>query len=310
MIAQRTWLIWRALHTPPPKLGKQLQAMRYTDDTPAPRFEVQRRHIAGVGLAIGIGLLLIGWIGSVDWLAIAVSGGLIVLIGVILLLVLASGTLHGVRWAFQIATVVYHDIHAGRYELMSLSPLGVLGALWMMTHQPNRINRVVAFFETVGLALFLAMTLVGLVFIVTLVQGPPTVFLSQPILGNVLAIGLVILFFYLDYVQAVVIGHLSGMYLAAVASSLTMAQGLAMVTVIAIQVATYLMAGLVAFLGAILATFLFERTGDATLLLISLAFGGTAYAFREVAIRVLWRTILTHFAVTNVEFADFQKAVT
>lgn len=312
MIPQTTWLIWRGLHTPPTQLGQQLQTMRDTDDTPIFRyqFQLQRRHITWIGIAIVLGLLLIGWIGSVDWLAIAVSSSLIMLIGIIIFLVLASGTIQGARWAFQVATVVYLDIHDGRYELMSLSPLGVLGALWMITRQHNHLNRVVAFFQTVGLALFLAMTLVGMVFILILLQGPPMIFLSQPILGSVLAIGLVIFFFYLDYVQAVVIGHLSGIYLAGVTSSLMMAELLAMATVIAIQVATYILSGLVAFLGAILATFIFEHTSDATLLLISLAFGLTAYGFREVAIRVLWRTILTRFAVTNVEFAEFQKAVT
>ena len=312
MIPQTTWLIWRALHTPPTKLGQQLQVMRDTDDTPIFRyqFELQRRHMAWIGLAVMLGLLLVGWIGSVEWLAIAVSSSLIIVIGLIIFLVLSSGTLQGMRWAFQVATVVYLDMHAGRYELMSLSPLGVLGALWVMTRQHNQFNRVVAFFQTIGLALFLALTLVGMVFILILIQGPPMIFLSQSILGSVLAVGLVILFFYLDYVQAVVIGHLSGIYLAAMTSSLMRAEFLAMATVVAVQVATYVMAGMVAFLSAITAQFVFEHTSDATLLLISLAFGLTAYGFREVAIRVLWRTILTRFAVTNVEFTEFQKAVT
>lgn len=310
MIEQVTWLIWRALHTPPADLD-QLRDLVPRNDIPITRrFTLKPKIIALALLILTVGLICVVWMVSIDWLMVTLTSALVIALAGIIGLMLASGTINGVRWAFRVAMLVYRDIHEGRFELMSLSPLGTLGAIWAMTHQRTRINHVVAFFQTVSLALFLAMVMVGLAFIFTLLQGPPTIFLSQPILGSVLTIGYVILLFYLDYVQAVVVGHLSGIFIASIAPSLTIAQVATTLTVIAIQVATYLMAGMVAILGAIAATFLFSRTGDASLLLIALAFVSTAYVFREVAIRALWRAILMKFAVTTVEFTDFHQAIT
>lgn len=310
MLEQTTWLIWRALHSQPPDLSQHLSSV--VDDAseqPSSQLQLRRYHVVALALVILTGLMLLRWISSINWMTTLLSSGLVVALGGVVFLILASGTINGARWAFQIAQVIYHDIHDGRYELLSLSPLGVLGALWVITRQQSRMNRVVEFFQTVGFALFLATILVGLVFIYTLMQGPPTLFLSQPILGSVLTIGLVILIFYLDTVQAVVIGHLSGIYLASIASSLMIAEISAMGVLIAIQVVTYVMAGLVAFLGAILSTYLFREARDAGMLLTVIMFVGTVYMFRELAIRVLWRTILTRFAVTNVEFAEFRQRV-
>lgn len=307
MIEQKTWLIWRALHRQPTELGQRLDDMRDDEDEHPTKFKCRYLWL-GLGAVI-IGLIILRWVASVDWLTITLSNGLILIFGSIIILILASGTLNGARWAFQVATIVYRDIHEGRYDLMSLSPLGVLGALWLMTHQHNRMNRVVAFFQTVGLALFLALILIGVIFIYTLLQGPPTLFLSQPILGGVLIVAWAILVFYLDYVQAIVVGHLTAIYLASVATSLQIAEVGSVVLLLGVQIGTYMFASLVALLSAILATFLFQNTRDASLVLVAIAFVSTSYLFREVVIRVLWRTILVQFAVTNVEFAKFRQAL-
>lgn len=307
MLEQTTWLIWRALHSQQPDLSQQLSSVDDVSEQSSNRFQLKRYHVLATVGVILVGVVILRWIASVDWLTTLLSSGLVVGLGGIVFLILMSGTINGARWAFQIAQVIYHDIHGGRYELLSLSPLGVLGALWMITRQQSRINHVIEFFQTVSFALFLAMLLVGLIFIYTLMQGPPTLFLSQPILGSVLTIGLVILIFYLDYVQAVVIGHLSGIYLASISRSLITAEISAMAVLIAIQIATYAMALLVAFLGAILSTYLFREARDAEILLTVIMFVGTVYTFREIAIRLLWRTILTRFSVTNVEFAEFRQ---
>lgn len=309
MIEQTTWLIWGALHAHHTKLSQRLKSFNDASELPPTEFRFQQYHIV-IALVISIvSLIFLRLILTVDWLTILVSSGFVMTLGAIVGLILMSGTLNGSRWAFQVANVIYQDIHEGRYDLLSLSPLGVLGALWMITRRQSRMNHVVAFFQSVGFALFLAMVIVGLLFIHTLLQGPPTLFLSQPILGSVFTIGLVILIFYLDFVQAIVIGYLSGIYFASIASSLVLAQSMAMVVTISIQLATYMMASLVTFLGAIASTYVFRETSDATLLLITLAFVATAYMFREVAIRVLWRTILTRFAVTNGEFSEFRQQI-
>jgi len=309
MIEQTTWLIWGALHAQHNELSQRLDSINDAPQQIITRFQFQRRH-AQIALVIAIvALIFLRLILTVDWLTILVSSSFIVTLGAIIVLVLLSGTLNGARWAYQVAQVIYHDLHEGRYDLLSLSPLGVLGALWMITRRQSRMNYVVAFFQTVGFALFLAMLIVGIIFIHTLLQGPPTLFLSQPILGSVFTIGMIILIFFLDFVQAIVIGYLSGIYFASIASSLPLAQSSAMAITVAIQMATYIMAGLVGFLGAIASTYLFRETSNAAVIAIPLSFIGTAYIFREVAIRVLWRTILIRFSVTHIEFSEFRQQI-
>jgi|GEM_PF-2694173 len=311
MIEHTTWFIWRALHAQHTELSQRLGLINDMSNQTPKRFEYQfQPYHARIMLIVAIvGLILLRLMLTVDWLTILISSGFVVTLGAIVVLILMSGSLNGARWAYQVAHVIYHDLHEGRYDLLSLSPLGVLGALWMITRRQSRMNYVVAFFQTVGFALFLAMVVVGLLFIHTLLQGPPTLFLSQPILGSIFTIGLVILIFYLDFVQAIIIGYLCGIYFASIASSMTLAQSSAMAVTMSIQLATYIMAGLVAFLGAIASTFVFRETSDATLLLIALAFVATAYMFREVAIRFLWRTILIRFAVTHSEFSEFRQQI-
>jgi hypothetical protein len=309
MLEQTTWIIWGALHAHQSEFSQRLGEIHDASEQPVTQFQYQRRHGFAFVLVSIIVLIVLRLILTVDWLTILISNSFILILGIIPVLILMSGTLNGTRWAYQVANVIYHDLHEERYDLLSLSPLGVLGALWMITRRQSRMNYVVAFFQTVGFALFLATILVGLLFIYTLLQGPPTLFLSQPILGSVLTIGLVILIFYLDFVQAIIIGYLSGIYFASIASSIALAQSSAIFITASIQIATYIMAGLVAFLGAIISTYLFRQTNDATLLLISLVFVGTAYVFREVAIRVLWRTILIRFSVTHVELSEFHQQI-
>ena len=309
MMEQITWLIWGALHTHHTEFNEHLDSIHDEPEQPAAHFQLKRHHIYALLLISILALIFLRLILTVDWLTIFVSSGFVVSLGTIGLLILLSGSLNGARWAYQVSNVIYHDLHEGRYDLMSLSPLGVLGSLWMITRRQSRMNYVVAFFQTVGLALFLAMILIGLVFIHTILQGPPTLFLSQPILGSVFTIGLVILIFYLDFVQAIVIAYLSGIYFASIATSMILAQTSAMFVTLSIQVGTYLMAGLVAFLGAIASTYIFRENSNATSLAIALAFIGTAYLFRELAIRVLWRTILIRFSVTHSEYSEFRKQV-
>ncbi len=307
MIEQTTWLIWGALHAQYTDLAQRLDSITDESDQSQTRFRFQRHH-AQVGLVIAILVFIfLRLILTVDWLTTLVSSSFIVTLGLIGVLILMSGSLNGVRWAYQVSQVIYHDLHEGRYDLLSLSPLGVLGALWMITRRQSRMNYVVAFFQTVGLALFLAMLTIGIIFIHTFLQGPPTLFLSQPILGSVFTIALVILIFFLDFVQAIVIGFLSGIYFASIARSLTLAQSTAMSITFAIQLATYLMAGLVAFLGAIASTYLFRETSNAAVIAIPLSFVATAYIFRELVIRMLWRSILIRFSVTHIEFSEFRQ---
>ena len=303
----KTWLLWQALKTPP---NQALPMMSQASPTsPSRRFQLRRFHILAIVLFLIFGCIGLQSIGSVDGLTILLSSGLVIALGLIGFLILASGTLNGARWAFQVATIMYHDIHDGRYELLSLSPLGVLGALWTISHRQSKVNKIIAFFQTIGFALFLAMLFVGLIFIYTLLQGPPTIFLSQPILGVVLGFGLVTFAFYLDYVQAIVLGHLNGIYFASIADTVIVAEVSAIAVLLAIQIGTYVIGGMVAFLGAVLSTSLFQQTTDAIGLLISLAFIGTAYLFRELAIRLLWRMILTRFAVTHVESSEFHQQI-
>lgn len=309
MIEQTTWLIWGALHAQHTDIAQHVDSVANELDQPVVRFQFQRHH-AQIALVIAIVVLIfLRLILTVDWLTTLVSSSFVVTLGLIGVLVLMSGSLNGVRWAYQVSQVIYHDLHEGRYDLLSLSPLGVLGALWMITRRQSRMNYVVAFFQTVGLALFLAMLTIGIIFIHTLLQGPPTLFLSQPILGSVFTIALVILIFFLDFVQAIVIGYLSGIYFASIASSLPLAQTTAMSVTFAIQLATYCMAGLVAFLGSIASTYIFRETSNAAVIAIPLSFVATAYIFRELTIRVLWRTILIRFSVTHIEFSEFRQKI-
>lgn len=300
-MASMTRQLWRALQSPPHHAVETLPPSSSENTTR----RISRKLIFGI-LSVALGLFIVALIvipprDLLVGLSSSLAIGLFSIVGLILL----SGTINGAIWTFQVATVMYRDLQEGRYDLLSLSPLGVLGALWMITRQDSRASRVVEFFDYLVIVLFFTMIFTGSMFIYTLVQGPPTIFLSQPLIGSLLTVGFFVLVFYLDYVQAQVIGHLCGIFLASMMDSESNAEVASVTVLVLIQFGAYLIAGLIAFLGAIISQFIFRDGSDASLLLIAVLFVGAIYAFREVTIRILWRSILMQFAVTHSEYREF-----
>lgn len=298
-----TWILWRSLQAPPPDfIARQSQSL--PEQAP---LNLNLPRIRYVLIALGIIALILILLSTSTAEGLH---GLVTVLGIFLLsaglLILLGGTINGAYWAYHSAKVMVTELESGRYELMSLSPLGMLGALWLISKRYDQTSRLITFFDYIRIGLLIVVVFTGVLFFYALFQGPPIVFLSQPILGNLLLIGAIVLLLYLDYIQAVIIGHLSGIFFAAQSPSSSIAQLSGISVAVGAQFMSYFMAGIAIFLVSIVAEAIFAYSRDALVVAIIVTLLVFVFLAREFTIRILWQAILKQYAVSNIEHQRFQ----
>jgi hypothetical protein len=215
------------------------------------------------------------------------------------LLVLFAGTVSGWVAASRIAGAIFREQEKGRYELLLLSPPGVLGVHWAIVTRYLRDDTLLRWLRWLpsGFYIFIAFPLFGLL-IAILLTSVLWLFSDNPQPGffTLFQVGmglLIVGMLYTDYVQSVVMGILIGILLPTLAldRAENAAYTLASAGFFAFQTAFY---GVCGWCGLLLAnSMLFPALRAGRFLPvwgITFVLWIVMVALREVVVRWLWRT--------------------
>lgn len=281
-----SWRLWRAIfHN---SLYEFPVLVRSPEGQPETTILAWYRSKAGVGA-----LLLI------SALALLLVPALLPLLLILLfmLLVVLAGTLSGWTAATRIAKTIFREQEKARYDLLLLTPPGVLGVHWAIVTRNLRDDRLLRWLRWLpsGFFIFIAFLLFGL--LIGIVTTSFLWLLNDALLGfsalfQVSAGLLVITILYTDYLQSVVLGVLVGILLPTYARTQAenSAYALASACFFTVQATYYLVFGLSGLwltAQVILPALVQGRQVIAVIVLaICLA---VMFASREIAVRWLWR---------------------
>jgi hypothetical protein len=214
------------------------------------------------------------------------------------LLILFAGTISGWAAALRISRAIFREQEKGRYELLLLTPPGVLGVHWAIVTRYLRDDKLLkwlrwlpsGFYIFAGfplLGLLLAMIATSILWIFTEDRSYGLFALFQAAWGLLLLVVL-----YSDYIQSVVTGILVGILLPTFArnQSENSAYSVASAFFFSVQFSFYLVYGLVAL--SLFNIFLSAMERGEYLIVWGMTFVlfVVMVSVREVVIRLLWRT--------------------
>lgn len=212
-------------------------------------------------------------------------------------LVLFGGTLSGWAAATRIAKTIFREQEKARYDLLLLTPPGVLGVHWAIVTRNLRDDRLLRWLRWLpsGFFIFVGFLLFGL--LIGIITTSFLWLLNDSVLGfsalfQVSAGLLVLGILYADYLQSVVMGVLIGILLPTYAKTQAenSAYALASACFFSVQALYYLIFGFVGLwltVQVIVPALVQGRQFIAVIVLaISLA---VMFASREIVVRWLWR---------------------
>lgn len=212
-------------------------------------------------------------------------------------LVLFGGTLSGWTAATRIAKTIFREQEKARYDLLLLTPPGVLGVHWAIVTRNLRDDRLLRWLRWLpsGFFIFVGFLLFGL--LIGIITTSFLWLLNDSVLGfsalfQVSAGLLVLGILYADYLQSVVMGVLIGILLPTYAKTQAenSAYALASACFFSVQALYYLIFGFVGLwltVQVIVPALVQGRQFIAVIVLaISLA---VMFASREIVVRWLWR---------------------
>lgn len=223
------------------------------------------------------------------------TGGMV--LAAIVMLVLFNGTFYGLVWSFQIAAQLANERESGEWELLCLLPSGALGAAWAtatgcMSRDnafKHRYRRHVIVLR--GLLLIVVVVTLGTLLDRRTVYAPDMLMLYATFFA-VLAAS------YLDYVQAVVLGSLTGIYAGIATNSRFDAQVWAVISFLALQVGIYALALVVGFVALPALLPAANPAMEAARLALQLLLFA---AMREILIAFLWRFVAQRLNTDNTQ---------
>lgn len=284
-----TWMLWNALRSPQWK---------------HPIFQqIQQQKVAAKSLAwywrLLLALLFLFVLASLALFPLpALLSILGLAVGIPSFVLVFNGTVLGLYWVGAIAEAIARENRQGRFELLSLTPDGSFGISWRLAvasiHRHDWLNTVYRLLRGVilGVLFILAFLVLMLIMGAVFAELSPQREGQIRILLDVLVIGLVILFFWADHIQSIVLALLVGLILPYFQRDEGLLKLLAPLSFLFLQAINYLVG-----LSIFSLRLNFEN-------LPFLLFVVSAFVFycgiREILIRGLWRLYL-HLAQSSEE---------
>jgi len=267
-----TWLLWRALQSPPTK-NPLYQKMQSAD-----RSSWLDRFWNGL-----IGLLLILLFLKPPLFAI-------ILLSVPIMYPMLSSTCYGVLFSLRTSTMIFARRQQGSYDLIRISPNGAWTSFWAIcagsVHHNGDLNRLNHYIKRI-------MTMLVTLCAVLLLASPvvPTERLQAEFMAMVIVLFTVISLMVLELTQSSVLGTLIGMVFAIVARNTVDSRLGSLVGFLSIQLTTYL-TSIVLVLSFLYPTFDNADVSPALAMLLGcLTLILYIAILREVMMVILWRLI-------------------
>ena len=285
--------LWRALHHP----FSTVMYRRFVTAKPHRHLPQQVTDILHrfwtsdlVPLSVLFGLLLLGITGGMD-LVVAV-------LSLLPLSFLASGTITGMLLTSSVSNTIASERERGHYELVSVTPVGSVGASWEICHQTYRDNRLLQSLKGILFGIHLLAFFVGVLFLIFAVglwaalvstnsrQYDPTEYAS--IWHMIIFYFSILVAVRIDAMQSIVVGGLVGMISPTYTSNQLDARGIAVGVYLLIQFFYYSAAAVVCFR---VIPWAYDVTGvtkgvEATVIQVVVFF-----LMREAVIYVLWHIL-------------------
>ncbi len=242
-----TLKLWRAFHLP----FSTVMYRRFVTAKPQQVTDILHRFWTSdlVPLSVLFSLILLGLTGGMDRVVAVLS--------LLPLLFLASGTITGMLLTSNVSNIIASERERGHYELVSVTPVGSVGASWEICHQTYRDNRLLQSLKGILFGIHLLAFFVGVLFLVFAV-GLWTVLVStnsrQYDPAEYASIWYMIIFYFsilvairIDVMQSIVVGGLVGMISPTYTSNQLDARGIAVGVYLLIQFFFYSTVAFVCF---------------------------------------------------------------
>lgn len=267
-----TWLLWRALQSPPTKNPLFLQMQTIVKPSWLDRF--------WDGLNVALVLLLF----------IKPPIFALIILSIPIVYPMLSSTLYGVLFSMRTSTMIFARRQQGSYDLIRISPVGAWASFWAVcagsVHRNDdlkRLNRYLKRILTILLGLGLMLLFASPIL--------PTEHLRTEFITMAMVVFTVQALMILELTQSSVLSSLMGMMFAITAHTTVDSRIGALVGFLMIQLTTYL-TSLV-----LLSSFLYPRlviadTSSAIATFVGcIALMGYVAILRELIISILWRLI-------------------
>lgn len=250
-------------------------------------------------LSPGLGLLILC---PIVWLA-AFPGFLL-----LILFILGGGTLAGLHAALGISTALSRQYKAGHFDVVALTPSGLIGASWALAARFLRTNRNTLRLHRLITGAYLTL---GFLFVVGLLMWFPSVIELQTDvtewasgwltgqLNGMLLVGLL----YFDFLQSTLMGALIAMVAPTYANSRIDTNLAAVGLFLVVQLSVYVTIGLLAL--GVPAT-LFRALGLEGGIALSLIHCIGVLLIREVALWYVWRMVAARL---NTDLSELEALV-
>ena len=207
-------------------------------------------------------------------------------------------TFYSVIWAARIGSAIAREHEMDTYELISLMPVGALGAGWALSsahlHRSSLFRILRLLMHSIAAALIGALlTTIPVIF--TLASGSPASFGLFLLLeyGVVVAAA-----FYFDHIQSLTLAYLTGMMTASIAQNRINAQLWSVGAFLLLQMFVYLLTLIIGIMGL---QVLFKNDSLIFSAVMPLAWLAIFYAIREGVIRLIWRLMARQFNASSAD---------
>jgi hypothetical protein len=236
------------------------------------------------------GLIFIGSLISPDFIAFILNGGALIILGMI---GVVNGGFQGAISAMRIGGLLAGLRERGQLDLLCLLPPGGARITWELCTTCLHRTRTFSSLSSELVWVIRSIFILATVLIIARENRNPW---QGPFLAMT-QIGLMYIVFYIDDIQSLIVGSLTGMIAPTYTRTPSDARLYGLMGYLLIQIATYLMVVLVAF---ILLPTLYRAlhwSGLAADILQFIIGILALYSFREVLIRALWQMLMNRLDV-------------
>jgi hypothetical protein len=218
-----------------------------------------------------------------------------------------NGTVYGVYWALSIAETILHEQEHGTRDLLCILPVGQLGATWLLAtgrlHRRDTFHQVHGTVRGLVIIGLITLCLVAAIIVFNLVysQSPPLPVRLQAF-ATLVTTATVLIGFYVDHVQSLIVGCLVGMIAPTYGSNRVEIRLWTFGVFLLLQACHYLLfwiVGMIAF-GSLFD--LLQMQGAVSAFLLSLARLGVFFGARDIVIAQLWSSLQRRLNASEYEF--------
>jgi hypothetical protein len=230
---------------------------------------------------------------------------LILLLILPILFVTFNGNVYGLLWAGRISRAIAREQEMRTFDTLSLTPYGALGASWALcagcVHRDYRFSRL----QTISTEeLFIALLVAVVLSVERTTQS--WMFSENMIFTQVLLIltytTILLVGFYVNHVQSVVLGALIGMQVPTFVHNRFDGQIWSVGLYLVLQAVTYGMTFVVSVVLLPAIVMALNVAGLANELLLAFLSLGIFYGIRETVVAVLWRMLIYQLNGNSSEF--------